>query len=234
MTLELFRDDHYIKACEAEVIGGDDLGICLNQTVFYPTGGGQPGDRGWLDLEDGRCVEIVDTTKQADGRVCHKPATPIKLANGTHVQARIDWDRRYRLMRVHTLLHLLCAVVPEAVTGGAIRDDGTGRLDFDIPEPNLDKTKITEQLNRLVAGDHPVSIRWIEDAELQSNPELVRTMSVAPPSGTGRVRLLHIEGVDLQACGGTHVSRTGEIGEVEVKKIEKKGRQNRRINVALI
>jgi misacylated tRNA(Ala) deacylase len=233
---EVFRQDAYATDCEATVVAVDDAGIRLDRTVFYPMGGGQPGDRGVLELADGTRVSIVDTRKgETGGEIVHVPdGGPGRDLVGERVTAQIDWKRRYRVMRVHTLLHLLGAVVGAGVTGGSIRDDGTGRLDFDLPDPTLDKEAISADLNRLVAEDHPVSPRWVDESELDANPELVRTMSVAPPRGQGRVRLLEIDGVDLQACGGTHVARTGEIGPVEVRKIEKKGKHNRRVNVRLV
>ncbi len=229
----LCRSDGYARRCEAQVVSADAAGIRLDRTVFYPTGGGQPGDSGVLRQPDGSEIVIVDAVK-GDGpdTVLHVPAEGSALpAPGTTVIADIDWDRRHRLMRMHTCLHLLCAVVTGDVTGGQV-GDGKGRLDFNLPDTRLDKDEITAALNRLVAEDHAVTVRWITDAELEATPELVRTMSVKPPSGAGRVRLLDIEGVDLQPCGGTHVARTGEIGPVEVTKIENKGRQNRRINIA--
>ncbi|MCP5152343.1 MAG: alanyl-tRNA editing protein [Ectothiorhodospiraceae bacterium] len=236
MADELFRADAYLKSCEATITAVDGNTIELDRTVFYPTGGGQPGDRGVLALRDGTRITVTDTRK-GDGasaviHVIDGQASPDWV--GTTVDASIEWERRHRLMRVHTLLHLLCAVVPAGVTGGAIRDDGTGRLDFDLPESTLDKTEITDALNRLVREDHPVVPRWISEEELDRNPELVRTMSVAPPRGQGRIRVLEISDVDLQPCGGTHVSRTSEIGEVAVDKIEKKGKHNRRVNVRLL
>jgi misacylated tRNA(Ala) deacylase len=227
------RSDGYARSCAATVIAADAGGIRLDRTVFYPTGGGQPGDSGVLRLTDGSEIRIVDAVK-ADGpdTVLHLPAEGSALpAPGTAVTAEIDWDRRHRLMRMHTCLHLLCAVVTGDVTGGQV-GDGKGRLDFNLPDTKLDKDEITAALNRLIAEDHAVQVRWITDDELAAAPELVRTMSVKPPAGEGRVRLLDIDGVDLQPCGGTHVVRTGEIGPVEVTKIENKGRQNRRINVA--
>lgn len=232
-TEALCRTDGYVRRCEARVVSADAAGIRLDRTAFYPAGGGQPGDSGALRLADGAEIRIVDAVK-ADGpdTVLHVPAAGAALpAPGTTVIAEIDWDRRHRLMRMHTCLHLLCAVVTGDVTGGQV-GDGKGRLDFNLPDTRLDKDEITAALNRLIAEDHPVTMRWIADAELAAMPELVRTMSVKPPSGEGRVRLLDIEGVDLQPCGGTHVARTGEIGPVEVTKIENKGRQNRRINIA--
>jgi len=233
MTDLLFRDDAYLRECEARVLGIDERGIRLDRTVFYPQGGGQPGDSGALRLPDGRSIAIADTRK-GDGldEILHIPAPDALLpAPGTVVTAAIDWQRRYRLMRMHTCLHLLSAVVAGAVTGGQIAD-GKGRLDFDVPGDALDKGAINQRVNALIAGDHPAVPRWISDEELAAQPELVRTMSVKPPMGQGRVRLIDIAGVDLQPCGGTHLRRTGEIGPVEVAKIENKGRQNRRIVLA--
>jgi len=233
MAAPLFRDDAYLRSCEAAVVGVDERGIRLDRTVFYPTGGGQPGDTGQLKRLDGNAVAIIDARKGDDlDDVLHIPAPGSALPSvGEKVTAEIDWDRRYRLMRMHTCLHLLCAVVPGAVTGGQI-SDGRARLDFDVPGESLDKAAITEKLNALIAADHPVTPRWITDAELAAQPDLVRTMSVKPPTGFGRVRLLDIAGVDLQPCGGTHIRHTAEIGRVEVTKIENKGRQNRRVNLA--
>jgi misacylated tRNA(Ala) deacylase len=232
MTELLFRDDAYLRSCKARVTAVDERGIRLDRTVFYPAGGGQPGDTGGLRLADGTSVAIIDTVK-GDGtdEVIHVPAPDAnRPAPGDAVTAEIDWERRHRLMRMHTCLHLLCAVVPGAVTGGAI-GDGRGRLDFDVPGAALDKEAIAAALNRLIGEGHPVAPRWIDDAELAARPELVRTMSVKPPMGAGKVRLLDIEGVDLQPCGGTHVRNTAEIGRIEIGKIENKGRQNRRINI---
>ena len=233
MTEEVFRQDAYARSCEARIVALDDAGVRLDRTVFYPLGGGQPGDRGELVLDDGTAIRIVDTRKgETAGEIVHVPETPVDpdLA-GSGVTARIDWERRHRLMRMHTCLHLLCSLVPAPVTGGSIRD-GSGRLDFDLPESTLDKADLTTRLNRLVAEGHPVTPRWISEEELDANPTLVRTMSVAPPRGQGRVRVLDIAGVDLQPCGGTHVASSAEIGRVRVTKIEKKGRQNRRVSVA--
>lgn len=228
----LFREDAYLRSCEATVTGADERGIRLDRTVFYPTGGGQPGDTGALRRADGSVLAIIDARKGDTAEdVLHisAPGTPLP-AVGEKVTAEIDWDRRYRLMRMHSCLHLLCAVVPGAVTGGQI-SDGKARLDFDVPGETLDKDVITQKLNALIAADHAVTPRWITDAELQARPELVRTMSVKPPTGFGRVRLLDIAGVDLQPCGGTHIRQTAEIGPIEVIKIENKGRQNRRVNL---
>jgi misacylated tRNA(Ala) deacylase len=232
MTLELFRDDSYLRECTATVVAIGDDGIELDRTVFYPEGGGQPGDRGVLRLPDGATLTIVDTRKGGDGTVRHLPATPsAALAPGATVHAEIDWDIRYRRMRMHTCLHLLCALIPHPVTGGAIAED-RGRLDFDMGA-GIDKEAVERDLNRLITEDHPVSYRWITDAEMQNNMALVRTMAVAPPVGTGRVRLVDVDTVDLQPCGGTHVARTGEIGPVRIGKVENKGKHNRRVNVVL-
>lgn len=237
MTELLFRDDGYLRSCRARVVAADKRGIRLDRTVFYPMGGGQPGDTGVLRLASGETVAIVDTLK-GDGpdEVIHVPAADaVALPPGAEVAAEIDWQRRHRLMRMHTCLHLLCAVVPGAVTGGQVAD-GRGRLDFDVPGSSLDKEAITTRLNELIAAGHQVAPRWIGDDELAAQPDLVRTMSVKPPTGTGRVRLMEIAGtagvVDLQPCGGTHVKNTAEIGPVAVSKIENKGRQNRRIILA--
>jgi misacylated tRNA(Ala) deacylase len=233
MTELLFRDDAYLKSCAATVTAVGPNGIELDRTVFYPTGGGQPGDSGRLVLADGTAVEIVNTVKgEAPDSVLHLPAPGGALpAAGARVSAEIDWARRHRLMRMHTGMHLLSALLPFPVTGGQV-GDGKGRLDFDMAE-TPDKEALTEKLNALIAGDHPVRPRWIADDELAANPELVKTMSVKPPMGAGRVRLVEIAGagrpLDLQACGGTHVARTGEIGRLVVRKIESKGRQNRRV-----
>jgi len=231
VTDPVFQEDAYARDCAARVVAAGPDGIRLDRTVFYPMGGGQPGDTGLLRLADGTEIVVSDTRKGADGDILHMVAegTPLP-APGTEATAEIDWPRRHRLMRMHSCLHLLCAAVPGAVTGGSV-GDGKGRLDFDLPETGLDKQAITETLNRLIAEDHPVRADWIDEAELDARPELVRTMSVQPPRGQGRVRVLNIDGVDLQPCGGTHVRRTAEIGPVRVSKIEKKGRHNRRVTV---
>ena len=236
MTELVFRDDAYTRSCPARVVMADERGIRLDRTVFYPTGGGQPGDSGVLRLASGETITVVDTVKgEAADEVVHVPApgTPLP-APGTEVTAEIDWERRYRLMRMHSCLHLLCAVVPGAVTGGQV-SDGRGRLDFDVPGASLDKEAIAARLNELIAAGHDVMPRWISDDEPTTRPELVRTMSVKPPVGAGRVRLMEIVGpdatIDLQPCGGTHIRNTAEIGPVAIGKIENKGRQNRRINI---
>ena len=233
MTELLFRDDGYLRSCSARVIEADTRGIRLDRTMFYPMGGGQPGDTGRLILTSGVVIDIVDTNKGGSSdEVIHIPAPGSALAEpGSELVAEIDWDRRFRLMRMHTCLHLLCAVVPGAVTGGQV-SDGRGRLDFDVPGSSLDKEAIMTRLNALIAEALLVGPRWITDEELEARPELVRTMSVKPPRGMGRVRLMEIAGIDLQPCGGTHISNTAEIGPVAVTKIENKGRQNRRVILA--
>ena len=232
MTELLFRDDAYARSCDAKVVAVGERGIVLDRTVFYPAGGGQAGDTGALRRADGGLVPILDTAKgSTPDEVVHiaAPGAPLP-APGEAVTAEIDWERRHRLMRMHTCLHLLCAAVPGAVTGGQIAD-GKGRLDFDVPSGALDRAAIEARLNELIRAGHEVRPRWIADEELERRPELVRTMSVKPPTGQGSVRLLDIEGVDLQPCGGTHVRNTAEIGPVAVGKIENKGRQNRRVTV---
>jgi misacylated tRNA(Ala) deacylase len=233
MTELLFRDDGYLRSCEARVVASDGRGMRLDRTVFYPTGGGQPGDSGVLQLRSGEAIAIVDTVKgDAPDEVIHIPAPGTALPEpGTELTAEIDWDRRHRLMRMHTCLHLLCSIVPGAVTGGQVAD-GRGRLDFDVPGSSLDRQALATRLNALIAAAHPVGPRWITDDELAAQPELVRTMSVKPPTGMGLVRLMEISGIDLQPCGGTHVRNTAEIGPIAVTKIENKGRQNRRVIIA--
>ncbi len=232
MTEELFRNDAYLKATDATIESIVDGAIVLNQTVFYPEGGGQPGDRGVLRLHNDEEIAIVDTRHGPNGSILHLPAEGAALPQpGIAARAEIDWDHRYRHMRTHTCLHLLCSLIPFPVTGGSISQD-KGRLDFDMTE-TIDKPPIEQALQRLIAEDHPVAFRWITDDEMNANMALVRTMSVTPPMGTGKVRLVDVEGVDLQPCGGTHVARTGEIGNVRIGKVEKKGKHNRRINLHL-
>ena len=235
MTETLFRDDAYLKEAQATVLNVNERGgIILNRTIFYATSGGQPGDRGSLVLADGTVLTIAMTVYDADRKtIVHVPAEGQKApAAGGKVTQKLNWDIRHKRMRVHTALHLLTAVLPYPVTGGAI-GDGDGRLDFDIPEGGLDKAQIAADLNAKIALDAPVIFRWISDDELMANPGLIKTMSVKPPMGTGRVRLVEIVGLDLQPCGGTHVARTSEIGQVRVTDIEKKGKQNRRVRIAL-
>ena len=238
MTTLLFRDDAYLREIDAVVTGHTaEGGILCDRTVFYATGGGQPGDSGSLGWEGGR-LSIATAVKAEGGQVALVPAEPAAMPPvGSRVIQRIDWERRYRHMRVHTALHLLSVVIPLPVTGGQIGAE-RGRLDFDMPDPPADVALLEDRLNALIGLDLKVSEEWITDEELDANPALVKTMSVRPPSGQGRVRLIRIgEGmsqVDLQPCGGTHVARTAEIGRVEIGKIEKKGRQNRRVTITLI
>ena len=232
MTEELFREDAYARRCEAEIAAALEGGVCLSRTVFYCQGGGQPGDRGRLLVAGGRSLEVVDTVKDG-GHIVHRladgtTAPPV----GAGLMAEIDWPRRHRLMRMHSAMHLLCAAVACPVTGGQVGAERS-RLDFDLQGAAVDKDAIAERVARWIAEDRPIRFLWIDAAELDARPELVRTMSVRPPSTGGRIRLVEIEGVDLQACGGTHVRSTGEIGALLVGKIENKGRQNRRINLTL-
>ncbi|HED12705.1 MAG TPA: alanyl-tRNA editing protein [Gammaproteobacteria bacterium] len=230
MTLELFRDDGYLRACKATVTSVEGRNICTDQTVFYPAGGGQPGDWGTMKWQ-GACVQVMDTTKdRTSNNILHLLAENSVLpVVGTPVQLEIDWARRHRLMRMHSLLHMLCVAIPAPVTGGSVRD-GSGRLDFDLPEPP-DRVAIEMRINDLIEQNAPMQLHWISDEEMAERPELVRTMSVQPPIGMGKVRLVEFVGVDLQPCGGTHVAATGEIGPVKIHSIKKKGKQNRRITV---
>lgn len=232
MTQELFRDDSYLKSCRARVVASGPEGVVLDRTVFYPMGGGQPGDTGTLIFDDGKRLAVTDTRK-GEARILHLLAPGSEApAIGSELTAEIDWDRRHRHMRMHTSLHLLCAVIPAGVTGGQIGAERS-RLDFDPGDVVFDKDKIEAEINRLIGENHQVAPRWIDEAELDAKPDLVRTMSVKPPRGTGKIRLLDIAGVDLQPCGGTHVARTGEIGRIAVEKIESKGKRNRRVVLAL-
>jgi misacylated tRNA(Ala) deacylase len=233
MTEELFREDAYAPRCEAVVTAALGGGVCLSRTVFYCQGGGQPGDQGRLLLAGGQALEVVDTTK-AEGRIAHQLVEGSEApAVGVSLVAEIDWPRRHRLMRMHSALHLLCAAIARPVTGGQVGQHKS-RLDFDLQGKPVDKDAIAEKIERWIAEDHPISHRWVDAAELEARPELVRTMSVRPPTSAGRVRLVEIADVDLQACGGTHVRSTGEIGALVVGKMENKGRQNRRISLTLV
>ena len=232
MTEAIFREAPYERENPAVVAGVDERGIRLDRTVFYPRGGGQAGDTGSIALADGRAIAIADTVKGEGAEIVHVPAPGQEallaaLAPGVAVTARIDWERRHRHMRLHTATHLLCAIVPHPTNGCSITAD-YARLDFDMVEP-LQREHLERELARLVAEAHEVRTVWITDEELDAKPELVRTMSVKPPRGVGRVRLLEIDGVDLQACGGTHVANTREIGALRVAKIEKKSARSRRV-----
>jgi misacylated tRNA(Ala) deacylase len=235
-TEELFREDSRLTECVARIAALDARGVQLDRTVFYPQGGGQAGDAGELLRADGTRIAIADTRKgEAPGEIVHVPAAEQsevlgKLRPGDEVIARIDWERRHRHMRFHTATHLLCALVPHPVDGCSITAE-YARLDFHMHEP-LDKDALTAGIAGLVGEAHPVRHRWISDAELDTDPTLVRSMSVQPPRGTGRVRLLEIENVDLQPCGGTHVANSSEVGNVVVRKIEKKSAMTRRVVLA--
>ena len=237
MTEALYRTDPYAREAEARVLElTPEGGIVLDRSVFYPTGGGQPGDSGVVEWEGG-VLGIATAQGRDDGRTVLVPTAPQALpAVGVQVRQRLDWERRYRHMRVHTALHLLSVAIPLPVTGGQI-SDGKGRLDFDMPDAPDDKAVIEEAVNALIERDLPIGEDWITDAELDAKPELVKTMAVKPPMGQGRVRLIRIgtegEQVDLQPCGGTHVASTSEIGRIRLGKIEKKGRQNRRVTLHL-
>ncbi|MBU2532755.1 MAG: alanyl-tRNA editing protein [Alphaproteobacteria bacterium] len=237
MTEPLFRDDAYLKTAEATVIGISERGgIVLDRSIFYPTSGGQPGDAGVLKTATGACPIATSVYDEDRRTIIHVPPENAALPEpGSIATIELDWPRRHAHMRIHTALHLLCSLIPFPVTGGQI-GAGDGRLDFDIADAGaLDKEDLTVKLNALVAADHSVSTRWITDAELEANPDLVRTMAVKPPMGSGSVRLVAIGdggSVDLQPCGGTHVRSTAEIGPLAVTKIEKKGKQNRRVRLA--
>ena len=224
MTDLLFRDDATLDRCEATVVAVTSAGVVLDRTVFYPAGGGQPGDTGTLDA-----AIVHDTVKGEDGTVLHLCEGELPVVGET-VTATLDWDRRFALMRMHTALHLLSVAIPLPVSGGAIGAEKS-RLDFDMPEAPEDRGAIEAALNAMIEADHPVTDEWITDGELAANPGLVKTMSVQPPTGQGRVRLVRIGDIDLQPCGGTHVASTGQIGPVRLGKIEKKGKQNRRVSI---
>ncbi len=234
MNEPLFRQDPYAREAAARVIEAAPGGLKLDVALFYPRGGGQPGDRGALVRADGARVEIVEAVYDADrSTILLQPAEGSSLpAPGEAVTARLDWGTRYARMRAHTALHLLSVALPYPVTGGAV-GEAEGRLDFDSGETAFDRAEIEARLAELVATDAAVTTRWISDEELAANPGLVKTMKVKPPTGQGRVRLVEIAGLDLQPCGGTHVARLLEIGRIEVTGIEKKGKQNRRVRIKL-
>jgi misacylated tRNA(Ala) deacylase len=235
-TKLLFRDDPYQPSASAVVIDLTERGILLDQTVFYAMGGGQPGDVGTMTLPDGRTIAISNTVwnDEAKTQVAHVVSPEgLQPTIGDRVEIALDWPRRYARMKVHTALHLLSVALPFPVTGGSI-GDGEGRLDFDIQDAGLDKDEIAAKVNTMIVQGAEVTERWITDAELDANPGLVKTMSVKPPRGSGHVRLVEIEGLDLQPCGGTHVRNTQEIGQIAVTQIEKKGKQNRRVRIALV
>jgi len=234
MTEKLFLADAYAREAQAQVVSADARGIVLDATIFYAQGGGQPGDIGEIVLPDGAIIAIANTIYDADKQtILHIPGEGARLPSpGDRVTARLNWTLRYARMRAHTALHLLTAVLPYPVTGGSV-GESEGRLDFDSGDALLDKADIEQKLNALIASDAATSTRWISDEELAANPGLVKTLSVKPPMGGGRVRLVAIEGIDLQPCGGTHVARTPEIGRASVTQIEKKGKINRRVRIVL-
>ncbi len=237
MTTPLFRADAYLREADCTVLAHTpEGGIVVDQSVFYATGGGQPGDSGRIEWDGGR-MDIATAVKVEGGAIALVPAEASAMPPlGAAVRQKLDWDRRHRLMRVHTALHLLSVVIPLPVTGGQIGAD-KGRLDFDMPDVPADVPALEAALNALISRDLAVTDEWITDDELLANPGLVKTMSVMPPMGQGRVRLVRIGDsaglIDLQPCGGTHVARTAEIGRVEIGKIEKKGKQNRRVSLIL-
>jgi misacylated tRNA(Ala) deacylase len=234
-TLEFYLEDAYQRECDARILAVDARGIQLDRTPFYALGGGQPGDRGAIDTEFG-AIEIVNTIRDREaGEIIHVPAEGVdvsRLQPGAEVTARIDWELRHRHMRCHTCLHLLCSLIPFPVTGGSVRAD-SGRLDFDIPEPILDKAELSERLQALIDQNRAVRFQFLTPTQVRAKPELVRTLQVAPPMGDAPVRLVEIDGVDLQACGGSHLRATGEIKRAWVTRIEKKGKQNRRVEIAI-
>ena len=234
MTEELFREDSYARSCEAKILAVHENGIELDRTVFYYESGGQPGDLGSLSVKSTGIINIVDTQKdKLNDRILHVPDSRVSTLDvGDFVSADINWKRRYRLMRMHSALHALCAVVPAHVTGAKV-DVEKSRIDFNPDGVLVEKISIQSAVDMLIAEDRPIVTKWITDEDLIRQPELVRSMSVSPPIGTGRIRLVGIDGVDLQPCGGTHVASTKEIGKLAIGKVENKGKHNRRVNVRL-
>lgn len=232
---ERFYIDPYLTRLDTRVVRHDERGLVLEDTLCYPLGGGQPGDTAHLVSLDGASLRISDTRRDKESRaILHLTEGETRLAAGTPVTLTLDWQRRYRHMRVHTCLHLLSAVVKAGVTGGNLTEEA-GRLDFDVPEGmELEKEAIEASLNRLIAENHPVRVRMTSGAALKADPSLIKTLSVTPPLDLPEIRLIEVEGADLQPCGGTHVARTGEIGLVLVKKIENKGARNKRVVITLV
>jgi len=230
--IKLFEEDSYLQEFESQIISIDNTNnlIELEKTAFYGKGGGQPGDVGTLTTEL-ETVEVIETIKKED-TLLHQVKSINNLKIGTLIKGKINWNKRYQLMRMHTALHLLCAVVPLGVTGGQI-GNLKSRLDFNADANSINKEKIQEKLNQILKNDHRIIYEWIESEELEKKPELVRTMSVKPPKTNGKIRLVKIGDIDLQPCGGTHVKKTSEIGSIIIGKIENKGKMNRRINISL-
>jgi misacylated tRNA(Ala) deacylase len=235
-TEPLFREDSYLRDAEAKLLRINDRGgLILDRTIFYATSGGQPGDSGWIERADGSRIAIAGTvTGESKDEILHVPAPGSAVPEpGEALRLLVDWERRYRLMRMHTACHLLTVVCPFPITGAAVAEDDS-RVDFDIPDASYTKEDATKALSELVAANHPVYIKWITDEELAANPSLVKSKNVRPPSGTGRIRLVCIgdnAAIDSQPCGGTHVKGTAEVGEIHIGKIEKKGRENRRFRI---
>ena len=235
MTQLLFRDDAYLKTCVAKVTGVDDRGIQVDRTVFYATSGGQPGDTGTLTRTDGTEIRVASTvTGATKDDIIHIAEQGSGLPNvGETVTLSIKWQRRLNLMKMHAACHILSVVCPFPITGAAVNEDDS-RVDFDLPDPTYTREFVTAEMQKIINSDHPVSIRWIDEAELDANPTIVRSKNVRPPRGLGRIRLVLIGkdgSIDSQPCGGTHVASTGEIGLIHIAKIEKKGRENRRFRI---
>ena len=236
LTEEIFRTNSYLRECEAKIVSVNELGgIVLDRSVFYPAGGSQPGDSGILCLSNGSEINIATTVKgKGTENVVHVPAeAQFAPKPGAKVTAILDWDRRYKHMQMHTALHLMCSVVSAGVTGNQIGAEKS-RMDFDMGDEKLDKNEIAAFVNALIDADYPTKIDYITDEELDAQPEIIPTMSVSPPRGTGQIRLMKIGDIDLQPCGGTHVERTGEIRHIQVTKIESKGKRNRRVNITFV
>ena len=232
MTEILFRDDSYLRNCEATVTDIVDGAIVLNRTIFYPLGGGQPGDTGWLEDGNGHRWAIIDTIKGTSlGDILHQlESDGHGLESGAQVRIGIDWDRRYCHMKMHTAMHLLGSLIPVSVTGGSV-GAVKSRLDFNLGELKLDKEVLTQQMNALIEAGYEVIFDSITEQQLDENPDLVRTMSVQPPRGVGDIRMVRVQKIDYQPCGGTHVNNVAEIGRVRISKIENKGKKNRRVHI---
>lgn len=234
MTHKAFYDDLYARELNSRITATRPGEVETESTIFYPVGGGQPGDSGFLVMADGSRLRILDTRYSADrSRIVHfLEDSEMRIPEGQEVKLELDWERRHRHMRMHTCLHLMCSVITDPVTGGSVGETQS-RLDFDAQSPWPDKETLTIRLNELISRSIPVQVESITDQQLDTNPDLVRTMSVQPPRGSGTIRMIRVEGVDYQPCGGTHVANTGEIGEVVISKIKSKGKQNKRVTVEL-